>query len=132
MVARQPTVKFLQISTKDIRAKDEFLKGASTAGRSMRAHDSSPPEDGGEEAIIVLLLDESSARNVEIEIGVPPSNFGRLRVIRISQMGADNSQLWPVSSNQVKSRNPAPIKTYVRRLFRMQSIYDAGVKKKNS
>ena len=46
-------------------------------------------------------------------------------------MGADNSQPWPVPRNQVKPRNPAAIKADICRLFRVQSIYDAGVKKKN-
>ena len=97
----------------------------------MGTHNSCPPEDGAEEAIIVLLLDEGGARNVKIEIRVPSSNFGRLLVIRISQVGADNRQRGQRRAIRSSRVTRLRSKAYIRRLFRVQSIHDAGVKKKN-
>src|SRR5258707_7232870 len=43
VVARQRKIKFLYIPAKHIRAKDEFLKGVSPAGRRMRTCHACPP-----------------------------------------------------------------------------------------
>src|ERR1700733_9213088 len=131
VIARLRTIELVQLSTEDIRAKNEFLKSTGAADRRMGTGDRGPPEDGLEKTIVGLLLDESRTRSIEVEIGVPSSHLTCFFIIRISEMGTNNNQVWPVPRDQVKPRDPAPLKTDVGRLLRMQSIHDASVKKKN-
>src|ERR1700678_4074691 len=69
------TIELIQFSSEDIRAKNEFLKSTGAAGRRVGTGDRGPPEDGLKKTIVGLLLDESRARSIEVEIGVPSSYF---------------------------------------------------------
>src|ERR1700733_6671027 len=106
VVALQRKVEFLKVSAKDIRAKDDFLKGAGTARGCVRTHHPRPPEDRTEEAVIILLLDQRGAGKVKKEIWIPSSNFACFGIIRISQMSANDGQPRPVPCNQIKPRHP--------------------------
>src|SRR3954468_9464261 len=82
-VALDLAVELLDLAAEDIGPEHHLLKRARSAFRRMRTDHARPPENRLECLIVLLQLDERRARQIEIEVRIPPPDLGRPRVIGI-------------------------------------------------
>ena len=120
-------VEFIEIVPEDIGAEDQLFEGADVGFRGVGADDVVPPEDGLEECQIGLFLVKTGAGEIEEQIGIPTANFGGPRVVRVAEVGTDESEFGEAAGDEVEGGDPHTVGADVHGFGEIAAVDDAGV-----